>query len=237
MPTGKFNEIKATTWKGNDLSGTWEITLKIDGARMLRDAEGNPVSRAGKPLYNLEGIPKEITDAEIYDTNWESSMSLVRSSKNGTPVPLEKVYSLDPLDPRLHLGYFNNHATASEIEKFMQHQVALGYEGLILRQGNKWLKVKPKETADVYVTGYQAGTGKHEGRMGALLTNYGKIGTGFSDADREWWQATYDKNPECFTSEKPTYLIEVEYMELTSGGKFRHPRFIRIRDDKTEESI
>lgn len=231
MPRGKHNEIKATPWKGEDLKGTWEITLKIDGARMLRDAEGNPVSRAGKPLYNLEGIPKEITDAEIYDKDWETSMGLVRSSVNGKPVPQDKVYSLDPLDPRLHLGYFNNHATSSEIEKLMKQQVDLGYEGLILRQGNKWLKVKPKETADVKVTGFQAGTGKHEGRTGALLTNYGKIGTGFSDADREWWQKCYDDGM------LVGLIIEVEYTELTSGGKFRHPRFLRIRDDKTEESI
>lgn len=234
MPKGKFNEIKAVPWKGNDLEGTWEITLKIDGARMLRDAEGNPVSRAGKPLYNLEHISKEITDAEIFDKDWETSMSLVRSSVNGTPVPSDKVYSLDPLDPRLHLGYFNNHATASEITKMMETQVSLGYEGLILRQGNKWLKVKPKETADVYVTGFQAGTGKHEGRCGALLTNYGNVGTGFSDEQRSWWQLMFDLHGMEWLTKQ---LIEVEYMEMTSGNKFRHPRFIRIREDKTDESI
>ena len=234
MPKGKFNEIKATPWKGNDLEGTWEITLKIDGARMLRDSSGNPVSRAGKPLYNLDHISKEITDAEIYETDWETSMGLVRSSVNGKAVDMEKVYSLDPLDSRLHLGYFEN-PKVDEIEIFMRKQVDLGFEGLILRQGNKWLKVKPKETADVYVTGYQAGTGKHEGRMGALLTNYGKIGTGFSDADREEWAHRHQEDPNNFGNQE--YLIEVEYMEWTSGGKFRHPRFIRIRDDKTEENV
>ena len=233
MSRGKFNEIKAKPWNGKDLKGTWEVTLKIDGARMLRDSEGTPVSRAGKPLYNLEDIPEEITDAEIFDTNWETSMGLVRSSKNGSPVSLDKVFSLDPLDSRLFLGVVTD-PTAEILKRFLQQKVNEGYEGLILRQGDRWLKVKPKDTADIFVTGYQAGTGKHEGRMGALLTDCGNIGTGFSDDDREWWQLMYDLHGLQWLTRQ---LIEVEYMELTPAGKFRHPRFIRIRDDKTEESI
>lgn len=230
MARGKHNEIKAKPWNGTSLKGLWTVTLKIDGARMLRDSNGNPVSRAGKPLYNLENVPRSITDAEIFENNWEQSMGLVRSSVNGSPVPLDKVYSLDPLDSRLFLTVLEN-PDAETIEQLMRREVAKGYEGLILRKGDKWLKVKPKETADVKVTGFQAGTGKHEGRMGALLTNYGKIGTGFSDADREWWQECYDEGM------LEGLLIEVEFMEWTPAKKFRHPRFIRIRDDKTEESV
>lgn len=230
MATGKFGETKAKPWNGKSLSGIWEVTLKIDGARMLRDSEGNPVSRAGKPLYNLSHIPKEITDAEVFYKDWESSMSLVRSSVNGSPVPLEYVYSLDPLDPRLDLGELED-PTENTIQKLMQTKVDEGYEGLILRQGSRWLKVKPKKTADVFVTGFQPGTGKHEGRMGALLTDYGKVGTGFSDALRIHWQMAHDGGSAV------GQLIEVEFMEWTEGKKFRHPRFLRVRNDKTEESL
>ena len=185
MARGKFNENKAKPWNEKDLKGTWEITLKIDGARMLRDTQGNPVSRAGKPLYNLGLIDKGITDAEIYNKNWETSMSLVRTKNNGSPVDPSFVYSLDPLDPRLHLGTMTD-PSARDLRTLMKTKVDEGYEGLIVRQADKWLKVKPKDTADVLVTGYQGGTGKHEGKMGALLTAYGKVGTGFTDVDREW---------------------------------------------------
>lgn len=226
MAKGKFGENKPKPWGGEALKGTWELTVKIDGARMLRDDKGNPVSRAGKPLYNLEGVPKEIKDAEIYNGSWETSMGLVRRSVNGSPVPLSCVYSLDPLDPRLHIGHYEN-PTAEFLQKTMEGYVGQGYEGLILRKGTKWLKVKPKETADVYVTGYQKGTGKHEGRMGALLTDYGKVGTGFTDAMREEFTEDFSVGR----------LIEVEYMEMTPATKFRHPRFMRFRDDKTEESL
>jgi len=234
MPKGKImGENKAVNWKGDDLKGTWEFTRKIDGARMLRDSEGNPVSRSGKPLYNLQDVPKEIVDAEIFDTDWETSMGLVRSSVNGSRVPLDKVYSLVPLDSRLYLHTIDN-PTADYIDDQLQLAIARKDEGLMLRQGLKWLRVKPKETADVFVTGFQKGTGKHEGRMGALLTNYGKVGTGFTDHDREWWQSMFDNGGNQWLTKQ---LIEVEFMEWTSGKKFRHPRFLRIRDDKTEESV
>lgn len=230
MATGKFGETKAKPWKQTDLKGWWEFTLKIDGARMLRDSKGNPVSRAGKPLYNLGDVPSEITDAEIFDKDWESSMSLVRTSVNGKTVLMDKVYSLDPIDPRLVLPEVLN-PTKGFIEKLLEEKVSQGYEGLILRQKDKWLKVKPKDTADVFITGFQAGTGKHEGRMGALLTNYGKVGTGFSDAARQWWQKCYDDNMLI------GLLIEVEFMEWTKNGIMRHPRYLRIRDDKIEENL
>lgn len=233
MSKGMYNENKPTPWNGKDLKGTWEISRKIDGARMLRDSEGNPISRKGKPLYNLEKVPSWIKDAEIYAGNWEASMSLVRTSVNGSPVPMSCVYSLVPLDPRLFLTTVKD-PTKEFIEDLMKEQVSKGDEGLILRQGDKWLKVKPEATADIYVTGFQAGTGKHKGKMGALLTKRGKVGTGFTDEQRTWWQMMFDLHGLEWLQQQ---LIEVEYMELTSGGKFRHSRFIRIRDDKSEESL
>jgi ATP-dependent DNA ligase len=224
--------IKAKPWKGKDLKGVWIVTRKLDGARMLRDDEGNPVSRSGKPLYNLGHIHAKITDAEIFLTDWETSMGLVRSSVNGSPVPESCVYSLDPLDDRLYLTTAVD-PTAQSIQRLLKQQLDKGDEGLILRQGDTWLKVKPKGSADVYVTGFQNGTGKHSGRMGALLTNRGKVGTGFTDEQRGWWQMMFDLHGLQWLTKQ---LIEVEYMELTDGGKFRHPRYLRLRDDKTEET-
>lgn len=233
MAKGTFNEVKAKPWKGKDLKGPWLITRKLDGARMLRDAEGNPVSRAGKPLYNLDHIPATIKDAEIYAGNWEDSMSLVRSSVNGSPVPLECVYSIDPPDPRLVITLLNN-PTVEQLTALMDTEVSKGNEGLIIRNGDTWFKVKPDDTADVLVTGFQWGTGKHKGKMGALLTAYGKVGTGFSDEERSWWAMMYELHGDLWLHKQ---LIEVGFMEWTSGGKFRHPRYLRIRDDKTEESV
>ncbi len=214
--------IKAKPWNGKDLKGEWEITLKIDGVRMLRDEDGKPVSRSGKPLYNLDHVPPEITDAEIFCKDWETSVSMVRTH-DAEPVPLECVYSLSPLDERLYSDTWNpsNGIPAPFIQGYLQSMVEDGYEGLVLRQGDKWLKVKPKETYDVLVTGQVEGTGKYKGKLGAFETVMGKVGTGFTDEQRE----------EFWNIRRPT-IIEVECMSLTKNGKFRHPRFVRVRWDK-----
>lgn len=210
---------KPKLYTGGDLNGLWEFTYKIDGVRALR-IDGQVVSRARKPLYNLDGC--DFTDAEVFFGNWENSVSAVRT-QGGNPVPQENVYQLDPLDPRLVLGSWEN-PTEEFILSVMRQAILDGYEGLVLRQESTWLKVKPKETYDVPVTGIQPGTGKHSGRMGALLTPKGKVGTGFSDAQRS---ALMD----CVGC-----IIEVECMSLTPHGKFRHPRFIRVREDLPNES-
>jgi DNA ligase-1 len=81
--------------------------------------------------------------------------------------------------------------------------------------------------------------------MGALLTPRGKVGTGFTDKQREEWYEWFMTQP-CGiydeAGEKPTRFelladgaaptIEVDCWELTKDGKFRHPRYIRLREDK-----
>lgn len=228
--------IKAKAWSGKDLTGWWAVTLKVDGVRaVMRD--GVATSRAGKPLYNIPSMPDG--EYEVYTGDFKETIEIVRASKSTRRHILkEEMYALDPIDPRLFL-YGMDDPTASEIDEAMEEALDMDYEGLVLRQGNVWLKVKPKPTADVFVTGYQPGTGKHEGRMGALLTNYGKVGTGFTDADREWWagQVTFSVDSDTPYVLHGKHLIEVEYMGLTPGGKFRHPRFVRIRTDKDTESL
>jgi len=210
---------KPKLWNGKDLKGTWQVTLKIDGVRMLRDEDGNPVSRSGKPLYNLENIDKDITDAEVYDTDWKTSVSLVRTKHTTVKVLPDQVYTLDPLDLRLDVEEVQD-PSATAIRAWLETALAQNYEGLVLRQEDKWIKVKPKETYDVQVTGKIEGTGKYIGKLGAFTTDMGNVGTGLTDKDREeYWTDT------------PT-LIEVECMSLTPDGKFRHPVFKRVRWDK-----
>lgn len=214
--------LKPKLWNGKALSGMWHVTYKIDGVRMLRDEDGNPVSRSGKPLYNLDNIDKDITDAEVYDTDWKTSISLVRTKHTDAKVHLRLVYSLSPLDPRLEVCELQD-PDANVIKAWLRTALHKGFEGLVLRQGDRWLKVKPKETYDVLVTGKIEGTNKYVGKLGALTTDMGNVGTGLTDKDREeLWN-----NPDIVG----TY-IEVECMSLTPDGKFRHPVFKRLRWDK-----
>ena len=88
---------------------------------------------------------------------------------------------------------------AAALQAQMQATVAAGGEGLMLNRGSALyhvarsddlLKLKPHDDAEAQVIGYVPGQGKHAGRMGALLVQttdgqHLKLGTGFSDAERE----------------------------------------------------
>lgn len=108
----------------------------------------------------------------------------------------------------------------------------LGGEGLMLRQpGSKYvagrsstlLKVKSFHDAEATVVGHQAGSGRHKGRLGALLARlpdgtHFAIGTGFSDRERE--------NPPAIGA-----TVTFRYQELSEGGVPRFPSWVGVRHD------
>lgn len=216
-----MNQIKK--WDGSDLEGLWEFTRKIDGVRARLTPLG-AYSRSNKPLYNLGmHLPKEgERTVEVFMGSWEETITAVRTHF-GADVPEFNIYDLDPIDKRLDLGRFRN-PDALVIEGELERALDEGYEGLVLRQGATWLKVKAVETYDVTMTGFIEGKGQHAGRLGAILTNMGKVGTGFSHQDRDTiWKDKQDLLGR---------TVEVLCMELTAAGRFRHPRFVRLRPDK-----
>jgi DNA ligase-1 len=109
---------------------------------------------------------------------------------------------------------------------------ALGGEGLMLRQpGSPYvvgrsttlLKVKTFHDAEARVIGHAPGTGKHKGRLGALVVELPSgarfnVGTGFSDAERE-------KPP------KVGAVITFRFQELSNDGVPRFPSYVGERVD------
>lgn len=228
-------EFKVRPWNGKALKGVWEATIKIDGVRAIWGKDGWR-SRADKPLYNLPS-PRLAMGPDPGETHYELYLGSLRDTvracrtqklKEDTPgIHFGHLYMLHPmLDNRL-LGATLKDPEPEDIRASMLAAIAGGFEGLVLRQGDKMLKVKPSDTYDVLVKGMEEGEGKHKGRMGHLITSKGNVGTGFTDAEREEWWA------------RPTLslgtTIEVEAMHLTPDGMFRHPRFIRERFDKIAE--
>jgi len=212
--------ISPEVWDGRDLEGEWEITYKIDGVRALI-TDGVAVSRSNKPLYNLEHMPTG--DFEIYLGSWEESVSAVRTH-DGSYIDHSCAYSLDPIDPRLipKLGATLNNPSSILIEMYLQNALDLGKEGLVLRQGDRWIKIKPTENADVKIIGLKEGKGRNAGRLGAFITEFGNVGVGLTD----------DLRTEYWDQDLIGETIEVKFWEYTPAGKFRQPRFIRMRWDK-----
>jgi DNA ligase-1 len=109
---------------------------------------------------------------------------------------------------------------------------ALGGEGLMMRRprsryevgrSHSLLKVKSFHDAEARVIGHQPGTGKHKGRLGALLVEMPNgtqfaVGTGLSDAERS--------HPPAIGS-----IITYRYQELSDGGVPRFPSYVGVRHD------
>ena len=109
---------------------------------------------------------------------------------------------------------------------------ALGGEGVMMRRpGSQYevgrshslLKVKSFFDAEAIVVGHQPGTGKHKGRLGALLVEMPDgtrfaVGTGLRDAERN--------NPPAAGQ-----IITYRYQELSDGGVPRFPSYVGVRHD------
>ena len=217
------------SWNGKALTGEWLVTLKLDGVRAIWHDERGWLSRANKSLHNIprwrEGQPR---DCEVFVNNFHDTIRATRTMflKGDTPsIAQEHLYGLAPLDPRLHWGSLTNPGPA-DIRTQLKRANALGYEGLVLRQGDQWIKIKPAETHDVSITGYVEGRGKHRGRLGFVRTIRGAVGAGFTDIEREvlWAEAK--------AGVLVGQVIEVNCMQLTRDGQFRHPFYVRMRPDK-----
>lgn len=122
--------------------------------------------------------------------------------------------------------------STEHLERELARIEGLGGEGLMLRRpqsryeagrSHSLLKVKSFHDAEARVIDHLPGTGRHQGRLGALrvVTPEGtefRVGTGLSDAERD--------DPPAVGS-----VITYRYQELSNAGVPRFPSYIGIRHD------
>lgn len=119
----------------------------------------------------------------------------------------------------------------------------MGSEGWVLKDGNlhNWRKLKIERTIDCVVCGYEDGDGKYLGLLGSLRVGvYHESGllvevanvSGMTDEERV--RMTEEVIPLLDSPDySGTLVCEVTYQYVGSGGRLRHPRFVRWRDDKS----
>jgi len=93
------------------------------------------------------------------------------------------------------------------MRRYAEDCVAEGFEGIMIKdvgapyvckRSDYWMKWKPTISVDLTIVGFEEGTGRNEGRLGAIIYEgvdnerniRVNVGTGFSDSDRdEFWAA------------------------------------------------
>ncbi len=126
-------------------------------------------------------------------------------------------------------------------------------------RSSAWLKIKPRLTGEFVVGGFTRGEGGRASTFGSLslglpgdggLVPVGACGSGFSELqlrnlrDRMAPLIT-PESPFRFPPERaaetsyvrPELVVEVGYAQMTSEGRLRSPVFVRLRDDRTAESL
>jgi DNA ligase-1 len=136
------------------------------------------------------------------------------------------------------------------MRRFADDAVAQGYEGIMIKdvgapyeckRTDFWMKWKPTISVDLEIVGFEEGTGRNLGRLGAIIckgVDNGRdirvnVGSGFSDSNRdEYWNARDDLLG---------HLVEVQADAVTQNqdGSYslRFPRFLRFRDFEAGEKV
>ena len=136
------------------------------------------------------------------------------------------------------------------MRRFADDAIIQGFEGIMIKdldapyeskRSTAWLKWKPTITVDLNIVGFEEGTGRNEGRLGAIIcegVDNGRdirvnVGSGFGDSDRDeyWLQRDHLLGR----------IIEVQADTVSQNqdGSYslRFPRFVRFRGFEPGEKL
>jgi DNA ligase-1 len=133
----------------------------------------------------------------------------------------------------------------NQFQRYCNDKVNEGFEGVMVKEmkapyvckrSTDWMKYKPVHDYDLVVVALEEGTGKNEGRLGALVcegTDDGKfihvnVGSGFTDSQRdEFWA-----NQSLVIGQTAVVMADAISKNQDGSHSLRFPRFKTWRDDK-----
>ena len=136
------------------------------------------------------------------------------------------------------------------MRRFAEASVAQGYEGIMIKnldapyickRSDSWMKWKPTITVDLTIVGFEEGTGRNAGRLGAIIYEgvdndrniRVNVGTGYSDSDRDEFWAARDRLLGVIGE------IQADAVTQNQDGSYslRFPRHVRFRGFEPGEKL
>lgn len=183
---------------------------------------------------SMDGIRYHVFDLTIPHLTFLERNELLRNAFSENLYPSQGIHHIASVK-------VPNFRTLSGLERFVRGLNERGYEGCVFKRKNApylfgkktqdWVKGILDETLDLDVLKLIPGTGKLEGRVGALLCglegapdNVVEVAPGRASHEelKSWWENPTDAPKK----------IEVLFKSKTKDGSLRHPRYKIRRDDK-----
>lgn len=133
----------------------------------------------------------------------------------------------------------------TKIEENLSMADALGWEGIMLNKNAPYyckrttslIKVKTFKEVDLPVIGYEEGSNKYSGKLGAIIVDYHGtevyVGSGFNDFDREYY---WERKEELIGKIATVKYKDVSQNKDTKKFSLQFPIFQGFRKDKNTSS-
>ena len=232
---------------------------KIDD--IVVDGEVVALDERGTPRFQLLQRSAERERYILFDILWHQGKDVRNLSYRERRALLEKIVRRSPASIEL------SEVTAEGGADALKHAAARGFEGLMAkrndsvyepRRSKAWLKIKALNIQELVIIGFQPSKASPR-EVGSLhlavhgddgaLHYAGKVGTGFSSKQREWFRTELEKDVVPASPAKdaprdrsavwtrPRFVAQVAFTEWTGDDRLRHPSFLGLRDDKTVDEV
>lgn len=233
--------------------------LKFQDHEMILDGEIVAYDSAGKPnfqwLQNIAEHPKAVLIYQVFDLLWLNGHSTEDLSylqrKDLLKNALTESDHIKYHDHVLEKGKdFFRLAENMGLEGIIAKKIDSTYNGGV--RTSDWVKIKSQQTEEVIICGFTEPKGSRQKFGSLILGRYegeelifcGHTGTGFNAAklkeihsrlepliiDKPLFASMPKTNAKA-TWVKPEVVAEIKFTELTKDHIFRHPVFLRLRDD------
>ena len=207
---------------------------------LMRQARRKENVQAEDSVFNIFDI---IPLADFRRGHWNAQLEKrIKILENMRPI-IDNMPNVELL-PHIMVD-LDTAAGRDQLDRYAKDQVNAGFEGIMIKdvtapyeckRNTFWMKWKPTITVDLEVIGVEEGTGRNQGRLGALVcsgVDDGKqisvnVGSGFSDSDRD----SYWANSDSIIGRTAEILCDVITQNQDGTYSLRFPRFVRFRDDK-----
>lgn len=207
---------------------------------LMRQARRKTDAQADDSVFNIFDI---VPLKEFCAGNWKTKLSDRISL-------LESVRSIVDQMPNVELLShimvdLDTAAGKDQLERYAKDAVTAGLEGIMIKdvtthyeckRNTNWMKWKPVYDYDLTVIGVEEGTGKHAGRMGALVCEgidddkhiVVNVGSGYTDEERQ----SYWDNKNAIIGKTSVVMADAITQNQNGSYSLRFPRFKTFREDK-----